>query len=178
MSVGALLAAAAALSLERVTYAWIWYRSNRFRAWCQRPGLADLGGPVASLRILFYIFKAVQIGVFAAWFYAFGTGVVWPPDAPTPAVMLGVVLCGCGQLLNWSVFHRLGTVGVFYGDRFGYHVARCTAFPFSMTAHPQYLGAVMSIWGLFLIMRFPHPDWYAVPAVETAYYLVAARLEQ
>jgi len=35
----------------------------------------------------------------------------------------------------------------------------------------------MTIWGLFLITRFPHEDWVLVPALETALYMVGAHLE-
>ena len=46
-----------------------------------------------------------------------------------------------------------------------------------MVAHPQYVGAVLTIWGFFLVMRFPHADWFLLPAVETVYYSVGAYFE-
>ncbi len=51
-------------------------------------------------------------------------------------------------------------------------------FPFSLLKHPQYAGALLSIWGFFLAMRFPHPDWYLLPSLETLYYALGAYLEQ
>jgi Glycosyltransferase Family 4 len=33
------------------------------------------------------------------------------------------------------------------------------------------------IWGGFLAVRFPHPDWYVLPVVETLYYALGAHLE-
>ena len=36
----------------------------------------------------------------------------------------------------------------------------------------------MSIWGFFLIMRFPHGDWFVLPALETVYYALGAYYEQ
>jgi hypothetical protein len=30
----------------------------------------------------------------------------------------------------------------------------------------------------FLIMRFPHADWYLLPAIETVYYVLGAYCEQ
>jgi hypothetical protein len=44
--------------------------------------------------------------------------------------------------------------------------------------HPQYLGAVVSIWAFFAIMRYPHPDWYLLPVVEAMYYVAGATLEE
>ena len=64
------------------------------------------------------------------------------------------------------------------GDRLGYAVTRTTAFAFSRLRHPQYVGAVLTIWGLFALLRFPAADWYLVPALETLYYGVGARLEE
>jgi methylene-fatty-acyl-phospholipid synthase len=54
----------------------------------------------------------------------------------------------------------------------------CRAFPFSVLQHPQYVGTVLSIWGFFLVMRFPHDDWYLLPIVETVYYALGAYFEQ
>jgi methylene-fatty-acyl-phospholipid synthase len=82
-----------------------------------------------------------------------------------------------GQTLGTLAFYRLGRVGIFYGDRLGHAVAWCSAFPFSALSHPVYVGAVMTIWGVFLIARFPHPDWYLLPVLETVYYIVGTHLE-
>jgi methylene-fatty-acyl-phospholipid synthase len=67
---------------------------------------------------------------------------------------------------------------VFYGNKFGYTVSWCRRFPFTIFAHPQYVGTLLSIWGFFLIFRFPHDDWIVLPAIETVYYIVGAHLEQ
>ena len=83
-----------------------------------------------------------------------------------------------GQSLNFSVFYRLGTIGVFYGNRFGYEIPWCREFPFSLLQHPQYIGTLLSIWGFFLAMRFPHDDWYLLPTLETGYYVLGAYFEQ
>jgi len=56
-------------------------------------------------------------------------------------------------------------------------VRRCQEFPFSVLSHPQYVGTLLTIWGLFLAARFPHDDWYALPILETAYYAAGAWLE-
>lgn len=44
--------------------------------------------------------------------------------------------------------------------------------------HPQYVGAVLSIWGFFILLRYPEPDdWVTLPLLETAYYALGARFE-
>jgi hypothetical protein len=60
-----------------------------------------------------------------------------------------------GQTLNLSVFYRLGKSGVFTAIDFGHQVPWCRGFPFSLFKHPQYAGMLLSIWGFFLVVRFP-----------------------
>jgi hypothetical protein len=89
----------------------------------------------------------------------------------------GIALVAAGQILNAAVFWRLGRTGVFYGDRLGYAAQWSAGFPYSVFDHPQYVGAALSIWGLFLLLRYPHPDWLALPLLESAYYAIAAFAE-
>ena len=172
-----LVVAAAILSVERVSYVWIARHAREFSGVCARPGVRWLGEPVAVVRKLFYGFKAVQLSVFAAWCYFVGGSLALAHLDPM-AVAIGAALLLAGQILNVSVFYRLGMAGVFYGDRLGHDIPWCRAFPFSLLSHPQYVGAVLSIWGLFLALRYPHPDWVAIPALETIYYVASTLLEE
>ncbi len=174
----ALVIATVLLAVERIAYVWVWRQPESFRALCKRIGGGLLDDPVIALERLFYVFKALQILVFVGWCYVFGNGSIWMPDRNLLPIVAGGMLIGAGQILNFGVFYRLGTVGVFYGNRFGYELAWCREFPFSLVNHPQYVGAVLSIWGFFLAMRFPYSDWILLPALETIYYTLGARLEQ
>jgi methylene-fatty-acyl-phospholipid synthase len=137
-----------------------------------------LGEPVKALRRLFYFFKALQIWVFLAWCHHFAGGSFgFAPERMLP-IAVGGMLVLLGQTLNFSVFYRLGAIGVFYGNRFGHELPWCDEFPFSLLQHPQYMGALISIWGFFLAIRFPHFDWFLLPLLETVYYSVGARLER
>ena len=49
-------------------------------------------------------------------------------------------LCSAGRRSDAGVFYRLGSVGVFYGNRFGYDVLWCEAFPFSVPRTPSTSG--------------------------------------
>jgi methylene-fatty-acyl-phospholipid synthase len=177
MSLEVLVWAAGLLSLERVTYAGIARAPDAFRRLCARPALVRLGEPIAIVEKLFCGFKVLQLAVFLGWCYLHGAGTLVPGDDRL-ALGLGGAAIVAGQVLNLGVFYRLGRVGMFYGDRLGYEVPWCRAFPFSWLSHPQYAGTVLTIWGFFLIMRFPHEDWHVLPAIETAYYIVGAALEE
>lgn len=178
MSLWALCGVAAFLSLERLCYVWLCRAPEAFRACCDHPGVAWLGTPVEVVQKLFYGFKAIQVAVFIGWCYVYGHGSLWPLSADAWALGLGGTLLVVGQILSVSVFYRLGKVGVFYGNKFGYEIPWCYAFPFSLLAHPQYVGTLLSIWGFFLVMRFPHDDWYLLPILETVYYMLGAYYEQ
>jgi len=172
------LIAAVLLSLERVAYIWAWHYPDSFRKFCERDlrGLSD--EPVTALKRLFYFFKTVQIAVFLAWCYLFGNGsLIFARESVAP-MAVGVILVIAGQMLNIGAFYRLGTVGIFYGNRFGHELPWSDEFPFSLLSHPQYTGALISIWGFFIATCYPRPDWFLLPVLETVYYCLGALLEQ
>lgn len=178
MSLWVFLIAAALLSLERICYVWVWQAPASFRAVCRHPIGASFGEPVAVLQKLFYCFKGIQVAVFVGWCYLYGHGSLSPLHGDGVALGAGGILIVAGQILNLGVFYRLGTVGVFYGNKLGYEIPWCRAFPFSLLRHPQYVGTVLSIWGFFLARCFPHGDWYVLPMLETVYYVLGASFEQ
>ena len=166
------------LSLERIAYICVWRYPEFFRLLCERSLGGVLGKPVTALQRLFYFFKVLQISTFLVWCYYFGNGSLIIARESMLQVAVGSMLVLIGQTLNFAVFYRLGAVGVFYGNRFGHQLPWCEDFPFSLFDHPQYVGALLSIWGFFLAMRYPYPDWYLLPLLETLYYALGARFEQ
>jgi len=172
------LAAALLLSIERMVYVLIWRHPEGFAERCRRRPWTGLGEPVDVLQALFVVFKIIQIGVFVAWWSLLAESFPPWPTARGVALVGALTLIVAGQTLNFAVFWRLGKVGVFYGNKLGHQVAWVRGFPFSLVRHPQYVGTVISIWGAFLLMRYPHPDWLILPAMQTLYYLVAISLEQ
>jgi methylene-fatty-acyl-phospholipid synthase len=178
MSFQAFLLAAILLSFERLCYIWAWRFPESFRAVCSHSTVSFLGGPVTALQRLFYVFKVVQLTVFVGWCHFHGGGSWSVLSHDFLALTVGGVSIITGQVLNFSVFYRLGKIGVFYGNKFGYEIPWSREFPFSWLKHPQYVGAVLSIWGFFLALRFPHADWYLLPILETTYYALGARFEQ
>ena len=178
MTAWPLCAAAALLSVERIAYVLIWRDPDAFKRWSRSRTVAAIGDPIELLVVLFVAFKVIQVAVFVGWHLSFGDGTLWPYSRDPRVVAAGAVMIGLGQGLNVSVFNRLGKVGVFYGNRLGYTVSWCRRFPFTWFEHPQYVGTVVAIWGVFVLMRFPAPDWILVPLLESVYYAAGARLER
>ena len=158
------------LAIERVAYAVIWHRPDLFVRACRQ--LTPGHDPVDVLARLFAVFKVVQGVVFVGWCLVHG-GTLAPFSSEASALAGGGALALLGQLLNLSVFSRSGRTGVFYGNR-RHDVPWVNGFPFSVVRHPQYVGTVLSIWGVFLVMRYPAPDWAALPLLETVYYGLGA----
>jgi len=177
MNLWILAAAALLLSIERIAYIAVWRWPRRFEQVVRSLPGGLAADPVDALGRLFVFFKFLQAAVFAGWCWHFAGGFPWPTAAPA-VLVLATLLVGIGQILNFSVFRRLGKVGVFYGTRFGRNVPWCDAFPFNVLNHPQYVGTVLSIWGIFLAMRHPHDDWFVLPLLETAYYVAGSHFEQ
>ena len=170
--------AAAILSLERMFYALAWHRPATIHWLHRTPMLRQLGAPTEVVRLFFIVFKVLQFGVFAGWWIYF-TETSGPRGAvPEFALLLGASLIAFGQMLNVSVFARLGNHGVFYGCRLGYTVPWQNRFPFTWLRHPQYVGTVLSIWGLFIVLRYPAPDWWIIPVIEVGLYTLSAHVEQ
>jgi len=171
-------ACAALLGVERLAYRFAWRHPVRFAAWVRRTPIPGRSDPVCALRSLFYAFKAVQIVVLVGWCMWFGATWLPLPTAPAPMLVSGVGLLLLGQALNAGVMRRLGTEGVFYGNRFGREIEWQTGWPFSVFPHPQYLGAALSVWGFMLAMRFPAADWFVLPLISSVYYALGARGER
>lgn len=158
------------LGIERVSYWYVWNQPRRFAARVRRWPTLSSGDPVLALRRLFYGFKAIQIAVLIGWCMAFGDTWLPLPTAGPFMLGIGIGMLLIGQVLNLSVMWRLGHEGVFYGNRFGRPIEWQTGFPFSLMPHPQYLGALLSVCGFMLVMRYPNPDWIALPLISTAWY--------
>jgi phosphatidyl-N-methylethanolamine N-methyltransferase len=167
---------AALLSLERLTYAAVWRAPNAFQRWSERH--AHHQSPIDTLAVLFVGFKVLQAAVFLGWCLVHGNGDLSPYSSDARVLLGGILLIAAGQLLNLSVFRALGKTGVFYGNRLGQPVPWQRRFPFTWFEHPQYLGTVLTIWGFFVLMRFPAHDWLFVPVLETVYYAVGAYFER
>lgn len=171
------IVAAALLSVERLTYVAVWRWPDRFQHVCRSRWLHDVGSPVDALTLLFVVFKLIQLAVFVGWCLVH-EGRLIPGERSAGVLLASASLLIVGQSLNLSVFRTLGRVGVFYGSRFGHYVPWRMTFPFSWLDHPQYVGALLTIWGFFVLTRFPAPDWTALPLLETVYYAFGAHFEQ
>ena len=169
--------AAALLSFERVFYIWVSRRPDSLTPAAEALSARGLAADRVDLAALGLLrVQDASAAVFAGWCVVFGEGHVWAPPAPI-VLAAAATLVSVGQFLNLSVFYRLGTIGVFYGVHFGYTVPWTRAFPFSYSwlKHPQYVGTVLTIWGLFLAARFPPAGLVGAAAARKRVLTASAR---
>ncbi len=136
------------------------------------------------------------------WWLADEWGVPHISKVPTTHLLLGVGLVGVGQVsfclvmfsrcnqgkndkpsvlqtLNVSMYNAIGKKGVYYGEKLGSKVPWCTSFPFSVVSHPQYVGSVLSIWGVFALVYAQGPaTLWTVATYWTGLYFVTGLIEQ
>ena len=136
------------------------------------------------------------------WWLADEWGVPHISKVPTTHLLLGVGLVGVGQVsfclvmfsrcnqgkndkpsvlqtLNVSMYNAIGKKGVYYGEKLGSKVPWCTSFPFNVVSHPQYVGSVLSIWGVFALVYAQGPaTLWTVATYWTGLYFVTGLIEQ
>lgn len=177
-------AVCAALAFERALYTIVWLRPKDVMKLAKRPFWKQFGTPVDVVVVGFHVSKVLQFGSFAVWYALYGP--VALRAALVGATRLQWVLfaqgVGLGQLLNTAIYQAIGKNGVYYGYKLGKPVAWCTDFPFNVfTAHPQYVGATTTAWGLVaLLATEPHAKagWFGLGALQAAMYAYMAAVEQ
>lgn len=168
------------LSVERFCYTFVWCYPKKFLKFCELVRGTPLDGPtpVDVIVNLFYINKFFQYGGFALFFFATDS------RFQTPSlfrIIVGTQLVALGQILNVGIYRAIGKKGVYYGCKFDQHAAWCTGFPFNVvTAHPQYLGSVLTTFGATLFLAYQHlvsKGWFGLAAMQAAQYAYMSYVE-
>jgi methylene-fatty-acyl-phospholipid synthase len=63
-----------------------------------------------------------------------------------------LLLVGYGQALNVGIFQAIGHEGVYYGFKLGHTIPWVNGWPFNAVQHPQYVGSVLTVWGVIALM--------------------------
>lgn len=85
-----------------------------------------------------------------------------------------------GQSLNVGIFQAIGHDGVYYGFKLGRKIPWVTGWPFNTVSHPQYVGSVLTIWGLVVLAwgQAPPGAMLGVAGFWTTVYGITAFQEQ
>jgi hypothetical protein len=73
---------------------------------------------------------------------------------------------------------RVSQVGVHYGHQLGHEVPWCTSWPFTWISNPQYVGVVLTFWGIYLALApaLSDPAWFTIPLVISFWYFWSCNL--
>ena len=80
-----------------------------------------------------------------------------------------------GQLLNMSVYHKLGLEGVYYGSRFK-KLPMVTSFPYNMVNNPQYIGCILTQYGIVLF--YPYNEMAIITTYSIMWYMATIQIEK
>lgn len=162
----------AILTAPHALYAFIWLFPGSWRALFPR-------NPVNAMASFASAGKVLQFSMIVLWWLADDWGVPKIGKIPTTHLVLGIGLVGIGQTLNFSMYSAIGKPGVYYGEKLGSKVPWCTTFPFTVTSHPQYVGSVLTIWGIFALVYAQGPKTlWTIATYWTCLYVVTALQEQ
>mmetsp|Transcript_15981 Transcript_15981/g.26125 ORF Transcript_15981/g.26125 Transcript_15981/m.26125 type:complete len:285 (-) Transcript_15981:1092-1946(-) len=184
----------AGLSLPHIVYFFTWTNAKRFATLCKTGPIKPIGQPYQVFARLAHVLKMVQLAVFMRWY--FGADYIANVDSYIAApvtlkefwhsrnmyqLLLAFELLFLGQVLNFGVYRAIGEAGVYYGCRLGKKIPWVHGFPFNFVPHPQYVGAVLSFWGILVFLATTESvenGLYALGAASTVFYTFSSLVEQ
>lgn len=171
------------LWMHSYTYSYIWLKPEKYAKFCHQK--MRQSNPIKVYAGISVSMKLLQVGLMLliALYYKGATLFIsdlyqtsWKRWCVT--LMLGTM----GQFLNATVYYQIGIDGVYYGCKLGKEIPWNTNFPFNLgMRHPQYMGAILSWWGLFNSVMSPLliEEGYMFLCVMTGLsYLVVAIVEE
>jgi len=169
------------LGPERLVYGFVYHYTPSFR---RLAGLGEKGkADLTIMHSLVSTFKVVQICAVAS---DLGPKINWSfpldrmlgDESSMARLALGAAFVVFGQILNVSIYKAIGSVGVHYGHELGHDVEWCTGWPFTVLRNPQYIGVVLTFWGIYLGLSPSWTDyeWFCIPLVISFWYTMSCNI--
>ena len=146
------------LSPERIFYVVV----------CYNPDIITKFFPKNEVRFISKMclfFKMYQLSIFYLYFISY--------DVNLKFSLLGTFLFLKGQLLNLYCFYLLKEEGILYGNKYNKNLPWIKLFPYNILNNPQFVGVVISIWGMW----FNTTDPYTIPMISSVLYYMGAKIE-
>ena len=87
--------------------------------------------------------------------------------------VLDIVLLIMGQALNSGVYKSLGTVGTYYGNRFGDPPAWATGFPYNLgISDPQYWGSLLTVLSTLNLLQTRNNPFFQVILILSYFFMM------
>lgn len=166
----------ALLALPHAVYCFVWTQPRRWTALCGKARLQ----PVSALASFGAVVKLLQLALVGVYYLAVAPVIALSEIGIFRFLFCGALIC-FGQLLNVATYRALGKAGVYYGFKLGRKIPWVTSFPFNIgLSHPQYVGSVLTIWGIFALTTTPAHErrgWITTAAIWTLFYTATALIE-
>lgn len=177
-----------------IFYFWLWHWPTPFGRFSE-----SLGFHPSNL--MSYFAHAMKLALFSLLLFFPGAGSV--PSflgAPLNAVLgaagaqlqvatheldlnwltlLDVVLGGMGQALNSGVYASLGTVGTYYGNRFGDPPAWATGFPYNLgISDPQYWGSILTVIATLNLLQTKQNPFFQLMLLLSYFFMMVVEAKE
>eukprot|EP00878_Enallax_costatus_P008331 GHUV01008709.1.p2 GENE.GHUV01008709.1~~GHUV01008709.1.p2 ORF type:complete len:196 (+),score=8.20 GHUV01008709.1:519-1106(+) len=163
------------IALPHFLYAFIWFKP---KAWMRM----FPKNPVDAFATAGLVGKVLQFTTVLLWFSSLhSSGLCLDKSQITLVQFLAfLLLVGYGQSLNVGIFQAIGHDGVYYGFKLGKQIPWVTGWPFDTVSHPQYVGSVLSIWGMLALVwgQAPAAPLATLAVYWTSIYIITAVQEQ
>eukprot|EP00884_Botryococcus_braunii_P006396 jgi/Botrbrau1/15758/Bobra.4_1s0122.1 len=165
-----------AITTPHLIYAFVWLHSPTWRRWCGDKA-------VQTFRLVAIAGKGLQLVVTVLWLDSVTKNFEYKVPVDMELLGIGIIATTVGQVLNVKTFDAIGAVGVYYGVKLGHRVEWNDGFPFNVVSHPQYVGSVLTVWGLLLGAKSIYPtipliSTMVVGSYWTAMYVITGLIEQ
>lgn len=162
-------------------YSYIWLYPDKYKNLCEN----KKKDPIKMYAYTSFSIKVIQIifMISMATYYKGPEVLLMDLTNLSPSRWLvSFLLISIGQTLNFCVYNKIGLDGVYYGFKLGRQVDWVEGFPFNIgTRHPQYVGAILSWWGLFnmfISSSFLYNGYMMLCLMTCSIYLAVAVVEQ
>jgi methylene-fatty-acyl-phospholipid synthase len=162
------------IASPHILYAAIWYLPEIWRAQFGRESVQVFAHVATAGKVLqftaAYLWLETHSGSYTFFSITRVPLLVWP---------VCLTMVGIGQVLNVAIYNAIGRAGVYYGFKLGSPVPWHTGFPFNVVSHPQYVGSVLTVWGLGGIVWSQAPAGFPLLLVYwTVLYVLTGLQEQ
>ena len=136
-------------SLTHILYFFIWDYTDKYIKFSYYLRTS----PIFLMTLLSSLQKLIQISLIINYSIQNNTLIPYVSNFN----IYNFILITIGQILNISVYYKIGIIGVYYGNKLGYNLPWITTFPYNIGINnPQYIGCILTLFGLYPLLSIEY----------------------
>ena len=136
-------------SLTHILYFFIWNYTDKYIKFSYYLRTS----PIFLMTLLSLLQKLIQISLIINYSIQNNTLIPYVSNFN----IYNFILITIGQILNISVYYKIGIIGVYYGNKLGYNLPWITTFPYNIGINnPQYIGCILTLFGLYPLLSIEY----------------------